>query len=73
LEDAVGATPAPISLAWMLHKKDCIAPIPGSRKSDRIEEKPEKADVELTDAEYAKIKIQGNRTDEGIAKLRSLK
>jgi aryl-alcohol dehydrogenase-like predicted oxidoreductase len=33
-----GATPAQISLAWMLYKKDFIVPIPGSRKLERIEE-----------------------------------
>lgn len=78
--EAKGATPAQISLAWMLHKKDFIVPIPGSRKPERIQENLGAADVELTEEEYtkieeelAKIKIQGNRTDEDIAKLRSLK
>lgn len=78
--EAKGATPAQISLAWMLHKKDFIVPIPGSRKRERIEENLGAADVELTKEEYskieeelAKIQIHGNRTDEDIAKLRSLK
>lgn len=31
-----GVTPAQISLAWMLHKKDFIVPIPGMRKDSRI-------------------------------------
>jgi aryl-alcohol dehydrogenase-like predicted oxidoreductase len=31
-----GATPAQVSLAWMLHKKDFIVPIPGSRRPERI-------------------------------------
>jgi aryl-alcohol dehydrogenase-like predicted oxidoreductase len=71
-----GATPAQISLAWMLHKKDFIVPIPCVRKPDRIQENLSAADVELTDnefnqieAELAKIEIHGNRTDEDIAKL----
>jgi aryl-alcohol dehydrogenase-like predicted oxidoreductase len=74
------ATAAQISLAWMLHKKDFIVPIPGSRKSERMEENFGAAAIELTDAEYAKIEaelskieIYGNRTDEDISKLRSLK
>ena len=74
-----GATPAQISLAWMLHKKDFIVPIPGSRKLERIQENLGAADVDLTDeecerieAELAKIEIHGNRTDEDIAKLRYL-
>jgi aryl-alcohol dehydrogenase-like predicted oxidoreductase len=74
-----GATPAQISLAWMLHKKDFIVPIPGSRKPERIEENLRAADVELTDEEFAqveselaKIDIHGNRTDEDIARLRQM-
>jgi aryl-alcohol dehydrogenase-like predicted oxidoreductase len=74
-----GATPAQISLAWMLHKKAFIVPIPGSRRPERIQENLGAADVELTDAEFnqieaelAKIEIHGNRTDEDIAKLRDL-
>lgn len=70
------ATPAQISLAWMLHKKDFIVPIPGSRKSERIVENMGAADVELTESEYAQIEkalegieIHGNRTDEDLAKL----
>jgi aryl-alcohol dehydrogenase-like predicted oxidoreductase len=74
--DAKGATPAQISLAWMLAKEDFIAPIPGSRKRERIKENLAAADVELSpgelqqiEAELAKIEIHGNRTDEDIAKL----
>lgn len=73
------ATPAQLSLAWMLYKKDFIAPIPGSRKPERIQENLGAADIELSDGEYhqieqelSKIKIYGNRTDEDIAKLRYL-
>ncbi|MFJ3800052.1 aldo/keto reductase [Streptomyces sp. NPDC090088] len=70
------ATPAQISLAWMLHKKDFIVPIPGSRKLNRIQENLASANVTLTNDEFtrietelAKIEIHGNRTDEDIAKL----
>ena len=73
-----GATPAQVSLAWMLHKKAFIVPIPGSRKLERIQENLRATDVELTEneflqleAELAKIEIYGNRTDEDIAKLRN--
>jgi aryl-alcohol dehydrogenase-like predicted oxidoreductase len=55
----------------MLHKKDFIVPIPGSRTPERIQENLSAADVELTDNEFnqievelAKIEIHGNRTDE---------
>ena len=77
--DEKGATPAQISLAWMLHKKDFIVPIPGSRKIERIRENLGAANINLTKEEFeqiekqlAKIKIHGNRTDEDIAKLRFL-
>lgn len=78
--DEKGVTPAQISLAWMLAKEDFIAPIPGSRKRERIKENLGAADVEITpseleqiETELAKIPIRGNRTDEDIAKLRNMK
>ena len=49
------ATPAQISLAWMLYKKPYIVPIPGTRKPERLMENLGAADVELTIAEIAKI------------------
>jgi aryl-alcohol dehydrogenase-like predicted oxidoreductase len=74
------ATPAQISLAWMLHKNDFIVPIPGSTNIERIEENLGAANIELTDEEYmnieaklSSIQIHGNRTDEDMAKLWALK
>ena len=49
------ATPAQISLAWMICKKPYIVPIPGSRKLERISENLGAADVELTAAEVTAI------------------
>lgn len=70
------ATPAQISLAWMLHKYKFLVPIPGSRKPERIAENLHAADLELTpeefnriEAELANIEIHGNRTNEDIARL----
>lgn len=70
------ATPAQISLAWMLHKYKFLVPIPGSRKPERIAENLHAADLELTPEEFnrietelANIEIHGNRTDEDIARL----
>lgn len=75
-----GATPAQVSLAWMLRKGDFIVPIPGMRKDERIVENLGAAEVELTDEEFdriekklSKIVIHGNRTDKDIAKLGSVK
>lgn len=70
------ATPAQVSLAWMLHKKGFIVPIPGMRKVERFQENFGACDVVLSETEFAeieaelaKIEIHGNRTDEDIAKL----
>lgn len=73
------ATPAQISLAWMLHKKEFIVPIPGSRHRDRIHENFGAAAVTLTPQEFeaietalSSVRIFGNRTDEDLAKLQTL-
>ena len=78
--DNKGVTLAQISLAWMLKKKDFIVPIPGMRRDERVIENLSAADIELTDEEYnnieielSKITIYGNRTDEDIAKLGTVK
>ena len=42
------ATPAQISLAWMLCKKPWIVPIPGTRKPERMKENAGAAQVELS-------------------------
>lgn len=42
------ATPAQISMAWMICKKPYIVPIPGTRKVERMEENAKAADVLLT-------------------------
>ena len=49
------ATPAQISLAWMMNKKPYIVPIPGTRKTDRAKENAGAADIVLTVNEVAAI------------------
>lgn len=49
------ATPAQISLAWMIHKKPYIIPIPGTRKSSRLKENLGAADILLTSDEIQKM------------------
>lgn len=51
MADRKDATPAQISLAWMLAKKPWIVPIPGTRKDGRLIENAQAADVELTEQE----------------------
>ena len=45
------ATPAQISLAWMLCKKPYLVPIPGTRNEGRMKENAGAAGVRLTDSE----------------------
>lgn len=78
--DKKGATPAQISLAWMLHKYGFVVPIPGMRSDARLAENFGAAEIELTGAEFAAIEealdnitIYGNRTDKDIAKLGTVK
>ena len=49
------ATPAQISLAWMLHKYPHVVPIPGSKNRERILENLGSADVALSDDEFTAL------------------
>lgn len=49
------ATPAQISLAWMMEKKPYLVPIPGTRKEHRLMENAEAARILLTAEEVAAI------------------
>lgn len=55
LADKKGATTAQISLAWMLHKKPYIVPIPGSRKFERVLENSKACEITLSDEEFSKL------------------
>lgn len=62
------ATPAQISLAWMLNKYPNVVPIPGSKNKDRIIENLDSATVELTEEEFEQpesslngLKVYGHR------------
>lgn len=49
------ATPAQISLAWMICKKNYMVPIPGTRKIERLYENAGAADIVLSDEEIKSI------------------
>lgn len=49
------ATPAQISLAWMINKKPYIVPIPGSRHLNRIEDNIAAADIKMSQEEVVEI------------------
>jgi aryl-alcohol dehydrogenase-like predicted oxidoreductase len=62
------ATPAQISLAWLLAQKPCIVPIPGTRSVDHLKENLGAVNVRLTPSDLheietalSKIKVHGGR------------
>lgn len=55
------ATPAQISLAWMLHKYPNVVPIPGSKNKERILENLDASKVELSDEEFRDLEDALNR------------
>ena len=64
------ATPAQIALAWLLAQRPWIAPIPGTRRLERLEENLAAADINLTPEDlaelnrrhlYPRARGQGNR------------
>ncbi len=59
--DRENATPAQISLAWMLHKYPNVVPIPGSKNKERIIENLNAAYVELTDEEFKALDSKLNK------------
>lgn len=63
LAEQNNATPAQISLAWMLCKKPYLIPIPGTRRLSRLLENADAADVTLSAEEVAAI----DKTLDGMA------
>ena len=68
LAEKKGATPAQISMAWMLKKYPNVVPIPGSKNKERIIENSDTYKVKLTDEELTefenelkKLKVYGHR------------
>jgi aryl-alcohol dehydrogenase-like predicted oxidoreductase len=65
------ATPAQISLAWLLAQKPWIVPIPGTRNLDHLNENLGAINVQLTPADlreieaaFSEIKVHGGRMGE---------
>lgn len=65
-----GATPAQISLAWLLAQGDDIAPIPGTKRVARVEENTAADAVELSAAQVERLDnlapAAGERHEEGV-------
>lgn len=76
LADAHRATPAQVSLAWILAQKPWIVPIPGTTKLHRLEENLESTSVSLSETDLAiidkvlaQLDIVGNRYSEASQKM----
>ena len=76
LAERTKATPAQVSLAWLLARKPWIVPIPGTTKLNRLEENLGALNVELTpedldaiESASSRIKIEGARYPEFHEKL----
>src|SRR6478736_6457383 len=70
------ATPAQISLAWLLAQKPFIVPIPGTRNIDHLHENGAAINVQLAsedlqqiDSALSKIKVHGGRMNEEQMKV----
>jgi aryl-alcohol dehydrogenase-like predicted oxidoreductase len=48
LAGEIDRTPAQLALAWLLHQGGDVAPIPGTRHVNRLEENAAAAEIELT-------------------------
>jgi aryl-alcohol dehydrogenase-like predicted oxidoreductase len=73
------ATPAQITLAWLLAQRQWIVPIPGTRKLERLDENLGAVAVELTsgdlheiDRAAAKITMQGARYPDELERMTGL-
>ena len=55
------ATPAQISLAWMLYKYPNVVPIPGSKNKEKIIENLNAANVELSTEEFSSLEEKLNK------------
>src|ERR1700723_1480995 len=69
--EKTNATPAQISLGWLLAQKPFIVPIPGTRSVDHLHENLRAVDVQLTPADLreietalSKIEVHGGRMNE---------
>ncbi|MFF4475347.1 aldo/keto reductase [Streptomyces sp. NPDC001599] len=53
--DEVGATPAQVALAWLLAQGGGIAPIPGTKRIDRLKENSAADGIRLTPGQIARL------------------
>ena len=70
-----GCTPAQLALAWILSRHADVVPIPGTSSIQRLEENAAAVDIQLSEAELARLEqaapqgAQGERYNEQMIKL----
>ena len=67
-----GATPAQIALAWVLAQGDDLAPIPGTRKVERLEENAAAADLDLGEDDLSRLDDAGTAVGDRYANMSSV-
>lgn len=74
-----GCTTAQVALAWLLAQRPWIVPIPGTRRTSRLEENIGAADVELTPRDLTEIatgaeqiRVSGERYGEAMLRMTGL-
>ncbi|WP_445258966.1 aldo/keto reductase [Nocardioides aurantiacus] len=74
--DRKGATLGQVALAWLLAQQPWIVPIPGTRRTERLEENLGAVDLELTEDDLAEldrasasVQVQGERYPEAMQKM----
>ena len=70
------ATVGQVALAWLLAQKPWIAPIPGTRRLERLDENLGSTSLELTAEDLvelgeasASVQVQGDRYPEAMQKM----
>jgi len=79
IAERLGATPAQVSLAWLLAQKPWIVPIPGTTKAHRLQENLAAAELVLSDGDLeeiarstASIQVQGERLPQAALRMTGL-
>jgi aryl-alcohol dehydrogenase-like predicted oxidoreductase len=57
----LGASPAQVALAWVLHRSPVMLPIPGTSKVKHLEENVAAATLDLTDADFRELDQVGRK------------
>jgi aryl-alcohol dehydrogenase-like predicted oxidoreductase len=57
----VGATPAQLALVWLLNQQPWIVPIPGTKRTERLEENIGASGIELTDTQLSDLRAAADQ------------